>query len=49
MSVVKSSGQPILDDEVPALVKRINPLPKFPDALTDSTITLTPPIQFKMR
>jgi protein TonB len=49
VSVVKSSGKPILDDEVMALLKRVNPLPKFPDALTDPTMTLTAPIQFKLR
>jgi TonB family protein len=49
MSVVKSSVQPVLGGEVPALLRRVNPFPNFPDALTDSAITLTAPIQFKMR
>ncbi|MDR1165216.1 MAG: TonB family protein [Deltaproteobacteria bacterium] len=48
-SVVKSSGQPILDDEVEALLRRVNPFPKFPDELPDSTLTLTAPIQFALR
>jgi protein TonB len=48
MSVVKSSVQPVLGGEVPSLLRRVNPLTKFPDALTDSAITLTAPTQFKM-
>ncbi|MDR1313564.1 MAG: TonB C-terminal domain-containing protein [Deltaproteobacteria bacterium] len=48
-SVIKSSGMSILDDEVMALLRRVNPFPKFPDALTDPSMTLTAPIQFRLR
>jgi protein TonB len=48
-SLVKASGHSILDDEVQALLRRVNPFPEFPPELTDPTITLTAPIQFKIR
>jgi protein TonB len=47
--LVSSSGSPALDDEAQALIQRVNPLPTFPKELTQNTLTLTVPIQFKIR
>jgi protein TonB len=47
--MVKSSGFPILDDEVMALLRRVNPFPEFPKEMTDSSITLTAPIRFSLK
>ncbi|MDR2459697.1 MAG: energy transducer TonB [Deltaproteobacteria bacterium] len=48
-SLVSSSGHAILDDEVLALLRRVNPFPEFPPEIPDSTLTLTAPIQFSLR
>jgi protein TonB len=42
----KGSGQPMLDEEAMALVKRCSPFPPIPPELTQATITLTVPISF---
>jgi protein TonB len=47
--LLKSSGYPILDDEVAALLRRVNPFPAMPPEITDSTLILTAPIQFALR
>ncbi|MDR2339493.1 MAG: energy transducer TonB [Deltaproteobacteria bacterium] len=47
--LVKSSGSPILDDEVMALLRRVDPFPEFPKEIPDNTITLTAPIRFSIR
>jgi protein TonB len=44
--MVKSSGQPILDQEAIALVKRCSPFPPMPNELPQSTLNLTVPINF---
>ncbi|MDR2612444.1 MAG: TonB family protein [Deltaproteobacteria bacterium] len=48
-AIVSASGHAILDDEVNALLQRVNPFPDFPPEIPDPTMTLTAPIQFKMR
>jgi protein TonB len=48
-SLVRASGIPLLDDEVQALLRRVNPFPQFPPELTEPSMTLTAPIQFKIR
>jgi protein TonB len=47
--LVKGSGFPILDDEVMALLRRVDPFPEFPKELSDNQITLTAPIRFSLR
>jgi protein TonB len=47
--IVKSSGHSDLDQEVLALVRRAQPLPPFPAAMTQSVIQLSVPIQFSLR
>jgi protein TonB len=47
--VARSSGHPILDDEAIGLLRRVNPLPTIPDEIKASAITLTAPLQFKIR
>jgi protein TonB len=47
--LVKSSGFPILDDEVMGLLRRVDPFPEFPKELTDNSITLTAPIRFSLK
>ena len=42
-----SSGQPVLDQEVMALLKRCSPFPAMPKELTQTTLNLTVPIQFQ--
>jgi protein TonB len=47
--IVKSSGSPVLDEEVLAMVERAAPLPAFPPAITKNTISLTVPIRFALK
>jgi protein TonB len=47
--IVKSSGHADLDQEVLALVRRAQPLPPFPPAMTQSVIQLSVPIRFSLR
>jgi protein TonB len=47
--IAKSSGVASLDDEVMAMVKRAEPLPAFPAAMTQASISLTVPIRFSLR
>jgi protein TonB len=47
--IVKSSGHADLDQEVLALVRRAQPLPPFPPAMTQSVIHLSVPIRFSLR
>jgi len=46
--MVASSGQTMLDEETIALLKRCSPFPAMPKELTETTINLTVPIQFKL-
>jgi protein TonB len=47
--MVGSSGFQILDDEAQALIRRVNPLPRFPKELEGNTLDFTVPIQFALR
>ncbi len=47
--IVTSSGYPVLDAEVLALVERAQPMPAFPPSMTQSQISLTVPIRFSLR
>jgi protein TonB len=47
--IVNSSGYPVLDDEAMALLRRVNPLPSIPDEVRANVVTLTAPLQFRMR
>ncbi|NVJ99895.1 MAG: TonB family protein [Alphaproteobacteria bacterium] len=38
--VVEPTGQPILDNEIPKLVARLNPLPPLPEGQTDLKLVL---------
>lgn len=44
--MVNSSGQSMLDQEAMALLRRCNPFPPMPEALTRNTLNLTVPINF---
>ncbi|MDR1084266.1 MAG: energy transducer TonB [Deltaproteobacteria bacterium] len=48
-SISRSSGFPVLDDEAMGLLRRVNPLPSIPDEVHASVVTLTAPLQFKIR
>jgi periplasmic protein TonB len=45
--IVKGSGQPLLDEEVFALIKRSNPFPLPPDQVPESDLVLVGTINFK--
>jgi protein TonB len=47
--LAKSSGHPVLDEEVMALVRRVSPLPPRPKGLSQDNLSLTVPIQFSLR
>jgi protein TonB len=47
--ISKSSGVAALDDEVLAMVKRAEPLPAFPAAMTQQSVNLTVPIRFSLK
>jgi protein TonB len=47
--IVQSSGYPALDAEVMAMIERAQPLPAFPDSMTESQIDLMVPVQFSLR
>ncbi|MDR3205381.1 MAG: energy transducer TonB [Deltaproteobacteria bacterium] len=47
--MVKSSGHQILDDEAMSLLRRVSPLPPFPEAMSQASITLTVPLRFSVR
>ena len=44
--IVRSSGVATLDQEVLAMVQRAQPLPAFPPAMTEPSITLVVPVNF---
>jgi protein TonB len=48
-TIARSSGFSILDDEALGLLRRVNPLPSIPDEVQATVVTLTAPLQFKMR
>ena len=48
-SIARSSGVAALDEEVLAMVKRAEPLPAFPPAMTQPSVNLTVPIRFSLR
>ncbi|WP_350335389.1 energy transducer TonB [Coralliovum pocilloporae] len=47
--LTRSSGQPLLDQAVMAMVKRARKFPVFPDSMKQAQVTLTLPIDFKLR
>ncbi|MDR2200106.1 MAG: energy transducer TonB [Deltaproteobacteria bacterium] len=47
--LIKTSGAPILDDEVMALLRRVDPFPEFPKEIQEATMTLTVPIRFTIK
>jgi protein TonB len=48
-SIARSSGSSILDDEALGLLRRVNPLPSIPEEVQSTVVTLTAPLQFKLR
>lgn len=48
MSIVESSGYPELDDAALAVLRRANPVPKFPRKLKREQMSLTLPIEFSL-
>ncbi len=49
VTLVRSSGSSLLDEEAAALVRRAEPLPRLPDEVAGATLTLTVPISFALR
>ena len=49
LRLARSSGHPVLDEEVMALVRRVAPLPPRPQGLPQDNLNLTVPIQFSLR
>ncbi|MFZ0607514.1 MAG: TonB family protein [Xanthobacteraceae bacterium] len=47
--IVRSSGHPALDDEVMSMIERAQPLPPFPQTMTEAKLDLTVPIRFSLR
>ena len=47
--IARSSGVAALDEEVMAMIMRAQPLPAFPPAMTQASISLTVPIRFSLR
>ena len=47
--IERSSGSPVLDREVLAMIKRATPLPAFPADFERDVITLSVPVQFRLR
>jgi protein TonB len=47
--LAESSGHQPLDDEVLSLVRRVDPLPKFPPELDRQRLTLRVPLDFRLR
>lgn len=48
-SIVRSSGHAALDNEVLDMIMRAQPLPPFPESMTQTQIDLTVPIRFSLR
>jgi periplasmic protein TonB len=48
-SIVRSSGHAALDNEVLDMIMRAQPLPPFPESMTQAQIDLTVPIRFSLR
>jgi protein TonB len=46
---MEGSGYTALDDEAMALVMRAQPMPAFPQSMTEAEISLTVPIRFSLR
>ncbi len=47
--IVRSSGHPELDDEVMSMIERAQPLPPFPQTMTEAKLELTVPIRFSLK
>ena len=48
-SIARSSGHADLDNEVLAMIMRAEPLPPFPESMSQTQIDLTVPIRFSLR
>ena len=49
VTLIRSSGSSLLDEEAAALVRRAEPLPRLPDEIAGTSLTLTVPISFALR
>ena len=47
--ITEGSGYSALDEEAMALVMRAQPMPAFPQSMTETEISLTVPIRFSLR
>lgn len=47
--VVTPTGLSVFDNEIPKLIKRINPLPKPPENLTESQLSFVLPLSWVIR
>jgi periplasmic protein TonB len=46
--IVQGSGYPELDAEASAMIERAQPLPPFPDSMTEPQLDLTVPVRFSL-
>jgi periplasmic protein TonB len=47
--VLQATGHEELDEDIPKLVKRIDPLPEPPSAISDAELTMTLPLTWVIR
>jgi len=47
--IVRGTGHAILDEEVMSMIQRAAPLPAFPDDFEQGRLTLSVPVQFRLR
>ncbi len=48
-SLARSSGDPALDTEAVAMIRRADPLPEPPPEVAGATLTLNVPVRFSLR
>ncbi|MGA9006642.1 MAG: energy transducer TonB, partial [Xanthobacteraceae bacterium] len=46
--IVQGSGHPDLDAEASAMIERAQPLPPFPDSMSQDQLDLTVPVRFSL-
>lgn len=47
--VIEATGESVLDDAIPKMVDKMNPLPAPPDALPDANLTFVIPITWRLQ
>lgn len=47
--IIEPTGHEILDNEVPKLIKRLNPLPTPPASMTDAQLSFVLPVSWRLQ